>query len=38
VANAIDSLKEEVDVVTRQDHGAGAAEIIEQVIAGVQLG
>jgi hypothetical protein len=34
VANAIESLKRQVDYVTRQEDGAGAAEIIEQVIAG----
>jgi hydroxymethylpyrimidine pyrophosphatase-like HAD family hydrolase len=34
VANAIDSLKRQVDYVTRQEDGAGASEVIAQVIAG----
>lgn len=37
VANAIDSLKDEVDYVTLGNDGAGASEIIEQVIAGGPL-
>lgn len=37
VANAIDSLKDEVDYVTMGNDGAGASEIIEQIIAGGPL-
>jgi hydroxymethylpyrimidine pyrophosphatase-like HAD family hydrolase len=37
VANAIDSLKRQVDYVTLREDGAGAAEVIEQVIAGGPL-
>jgi phosphoglycolate phosphatase (TIGR01487 family) len=37
VANAIEQLKGEVDYVTRQEDGAGVAEIVEQVIAGGPL-
>lgn len=37
VANAIDSLKEQVDLVTRADYGAGATEIIDRVAAGANL-
>jgi hypothetical protein len=37
VANAIDSLKEQVDYVTRAEFGAGAMEIIDRVIAGEKL-
>lgn len=37
VANAIPSLKKQVDYVTRSKFGAGAAEVIERVIAGADL-
>jgi phosphoglycolate phosphatase (TIGR01487 family) len=37
VANAIDSLKRQVDYVTHSKFGAGAAEVIERVIAGADL-
>jgi hydroxymethylpyrimidine pyrophosphatase-like HAD family hydrolase len=37
VANAIDSLKEQVDLVTRADYGAGAKEVIDRVVAGANL-
>jgi phosphoglycolate phosphatase (TIGR01487 family) len=37
VANAIESLKEQVDVVTRAGYGAGATEIIDGVVAGADL-
>lgn len=37
VANAIDSLKQQVDMVTRSESGAGVAEVIERVIAGADL-
>ena len=37
VANAIDSLKKQVDHVTRTRFGAGATEVIEQVIAGANF-
>lgn len=37
VANAIDSLKEQVDLVTRADYGAGVTEIIDRVVAGESL-
>jgi hydroxymethylpyrimidine pyrophosphatase-like HAD family hydrolase len=37
VANAIASLKKQVDYVTRAKFGAGAAEVIERVIAGADL-
>jgi len=33
VANALPSLKERADLVTRHDHGAGLAELIDQIIA-----
>lgn len=33
VANALPSLKEHVNIVTRGDHGIGASELIDQVIA-----
>lgn len=32
VANALPSLKERADIVTRQDHGAGVAEIVEELM------
>jgi hydroxymethylpyrimidine pyrophosphatase-like HAD family hydrolase len=34
VANALPSLKAEVDLVTKADHGAGVAELIDQLLAG----
>ena len=34
VANAIDSLKVEADVVTQGDHGAGVAELIDLLLSG----
>lgn len=34
VANAISSIREIADMVTRQDHGAGVVEVINKVIAG----
>ncbi len=37
VANAIDSLKEQVDLVTRSEYGAGVVEIIDRVVAGANL-
>jgi hypothetical protein len=37
VANAIDALKQQVDQVTEGSDGAGASEIVEQVIAGELL-
>ncbi len=37
VANAIDSLKQQVDLVTRAESGAGASEIFERLIAGADL-
>ena len=37
VANAIESLKSQVDHVTLLEHGAGASIVIEQVIAGGKL-
>jgi hydroxymethylpyrimidine pyrophosphatase-like HAD family hydrolase len=37
VANAIESVKKEVDLVTRARNGAGTAEIIERVISGETL-
>jgi phosphoglycolate phosphatase (TIGR01487 family) len=37
VANAIESVKKEVDFVTRSNNGAGTAEIIERFIAGESL-
>ena len=37
VANAIDSLKEQVDLVTRADYGAGATEIIDRVVGAATL-
>jgi phosphoglycolate phosphatase (TIGR01487 family) len=37
VANAIGSLKERVDLVTRAHYGAGATEIIDRVVAGASL-
>jgi hypothetical protein len=37
VANAIDSLKQQVDQVTHGVDGAGASEIVEQVITGELL-
>ncbi len=37
VANAIDLLKQQVDMVTRFASGAGVAEVIERVIAGADL-
>lgn len=37
VANAIASLKERVDLVTRAHYGAGATEIIDRVVAGARL-
>jgi hydroxymethylpyrimidine pyrophosphatase-like HAD family hydrolase len=33
VANAVDSLKEHADLVTRADHGAGVSELIDRLIA-----
>jgi HAD superfamily hydrolase (TIGR01484 family) len=33
VANALDTLKERCDLVTRSDHGAGVEELIEEVLA-----
>ena len=33
VANALDSIKARVDLVTERDHGAGVAELIERMIA-----
>src|SRR5262249_25623500 len=32
VANAVDTLKREVDIVTRADHGAGIVELIERFL------
>ena len=37
VANAIGSLKQRVDLVTRAHYGAGATEIIDRVVAGASL-
>ena len=37
VANAISSLKKQVDFVTRSKFGAGTAEVIERMIAGADL-
>lgn len=37
VANAVESLKKEVDLVTRAKNGAGAAEIIGRIISGESL-
>jgi len=34
VANALEMVKEQVDLVTRASHGAGVAELIERVLAG----
>jgi len=33
VANALPSLKERADIVTRGDHGAGVAELIDEILA-----
>ena len=33
VSNALDSLKEHADIVTKADHGAGVAELIDELIA-----
>ncbi|RAI03820.1 phosphoglycolate phosphatase [Acuticoccus sediminis] len=33
VANALDGLKAEVDIVLRRDHGAGVVELIDRIIA-----
>jgi len=37
VANAIASLKQQVDLVTRAKSGAGAIEVIDRIIAGDTL-
>lgn len=37
VANAIDSLKQQVDLVTRSEAGAGTSEVFERLIAGTDL-
>ncbi len=37
VANAIDSLKQQVDLVTHSEAGAGASEVFERLIAGADL-
>lgn len=37
VANAIDSVKEQVDLVTCAKYGAGAREIIDRVVAATSL-
>jgi hypothetical protein len=34
VANALDVVKEEVDVVTLADHGGGVTELVELVLDG----
>ena len=38
VANAVPSLKERTDMVTRRAHGAGVAELIDRLLAGDCLG